>query len=42
MASVLTAVMALSTAVVGIGCGSTEKGYDLYIYNTKSEIADGI
>lgn len=42
MALALTASMVLGTGIVMTGCGDSKKDYDLYIYNTKSEIADSI
>ncbi len=41
-ALVLAASMTLGAGVVITGCGDSKKDYDLYIYNTKSEIADSI
>lgn len=41
VACALSAAMMLGLASM-TGCGSAKKDYDLYIYNTKSEIADSI
>lgn len=41
VACALSAAMMLGLASM-TGCGSSKKDYDLYIYNTKSEIADSI
>ena len=41
VACALSAAMMLGLASM-TGCGSAKKDYDLYIYNTKSEIADRI
>lgn len=38
----LTGVVIASTAVLATGCSSSKKDYDVYLFNTKSEIADSI
>ena len=35
---VLAGIMSMTT----MGCGASSKDYDIYLYNTKSEIADSI
>lgn len=38
--SVSMALLMLASTISLMGCGSSKKDYDVYIYNTKSEIAD--
>lgn len=42
IAPLLVGAMVATTGITFTGCGTTKKNYDIYLYSTKSEIADSL